>query len=269
MPEKNPFEEEQEQEVKEAEVVESEDSASEDNQSVEKSNQPVEKKKSKIDQILDTMDEELEKQVGVSTGQFGDSFSRYPIPRAKFNEGVKERIAVLTTSVVFVKLHYHEETGYFFCFEARCCDILGLPTTRAVIPIIRYDSDKRGKPVSKEFTVEVLRVGQSVYDNLMTIHDLRQDEGGSITEADILVTCNDEQYQDITFNVAGKALWRRDKGMAKEVINYWKDNKKHLTEGLGRRLNEEDMLIALGYDGGQQAPPQQAPGDVNFEDEFN
>lgn len=182
---------------------------------------------------------------GMKTGKIGDKESKFPIEKMRFSEGSKERISVMSSNVIIVKRHYHEDTGSFFCFDGKCCDELGLPDVRYLFPIVVYDTNKKGIPVTKEVEVKVLQLPRSLYDSVVDKHEAT----GDISKKDMIVSCNDETYQQLTFTVAGEAKWRGNSEVKKEVYNYWKKNHKYLKMSVGREITEKKFLEQMDLDG--------------------
>lgn len=174
---------------------------------------------------------------GSQLGAIGDKVSRYPIEKMRFTKAKKELISIMLDKPFQLRVHYHENTGSFRCFEGACCKKLKLPRVRYVFPIVVYDTNKKGKPVSKEVTVKALQLGQGLYDDIITIREMH----GDISNIDLLVTCKDEQYQRLSFTPAGKARWRRSGEITKYVLDFWKDNNEYLFDGIAREMDEEQF----------------------------
>ena len=209
--------------------------------------------------VFDSIDLDVSSMPGVSVGEIGTVVSRFPIERVKFSTSKRELISILSRRVVIVKTHYVEDVGSFFCFSGKCCDLDGLPRVKYLLPIVMYDTNKAGKPVSSEVVVKVLSIGKDQYEDIMTINEL----DGDITEKDLLVTCKDEQYQKISIQSAGDARWKKGKSIVSYVTNFWKENHKYLTMAVGRSLTEGQLKEALGYDTGSPDA-----NDVKFDDIF-
>ena len=86
---------------------------------------------------------------------------------------------------------------------------------------------------------------------------------GDITLYDILVSCKDEQYQKISFQLAGECRWRKSKAMSSAIYSFWKDNMKHLVKPIARKITESDLLKDTSSD------EINSRGEVDFDDVFN
>lgn len=228
--------------------------------------QMVEQRKQEImesdEDLFGEMDESLANIPGIMASNIGTKISKYPVEKMKFVTSSKELISPVTENIIIAKTHYNDEIGQILCFDGACCDKLGLPTVRYVIPIVVYDTNKGGKPISQEIEHKALIIGQGTYEDLMTIHELND-----MTAVDILVTCKDEKYQNISFNTAGESRWRKSKTLRKEVKEFWKKNKKHLITVIGKQMNEKRFLEEMGIDSSQ--PQAQGVSEVDFNDVFD
>ena len=139
---------------------------------------------------------------GITKISFGEKVEAYPIERFKASKGFKSRISIISKDIMAVKVHYHEETGYFYCFGTSCCQMLGIPGLRYIFPVVVYNTDKNGNPINIEFAIKYLSVNQSVYDDFIDI-----DSAQGIIGTDFIVNCTDEGYQKNTYNNIGEALW--------------------------------------------------------------
>lgn len=198
---------------------------------------------------------------GVIEGEMGDEVSKFPIEKMKFSERHKERISVMRAKPVILKSHFDEDVGSFRCFGGKCCEKLGLPDVRYLFPIVVYDTNKRGIPTSKEVDVKVLKLSRDLYRSLIDKHEAT----GDISTKDILVTCNDEEYQRVTFTVAGNAKWLQDKEVKKHVYNFWKDNNEYFLDAIARKISEEDYIQQKGLD----TIDEQMDDDEDFDDVFD
>lgn len=175
---------------------------------------------------------------GVVIGDVGIEVSRFPVERAKFTTSSRSLISIVSPKVIVIKTHYSEDFGNYVCFGGKCCENDGLAKVRYLFPIVVYDTDKRGLPVSKEVSFRVLALGKDSYDDVRTIMELN----GDISKMDLVVTCKDEQYQKVSLAQAGAARWRKDKEIAKQVVTFWKEHMKDLIMPVARVISPEDYL---------------------------
>ena len=171
-------------------------------------------------------------------------------------------ISILTSKVMAVKTHYHQDVGRALCDKGACCKWLGLPSLRYVYPVVTYNCDKSGKPVSKDVELKMIVLGKDAYESIKTIHDLN----GNIADLDIVVTCTDDQYQKCIYTPAGPARWKKDPSIIKEITRLWERDKQHLLMPVGRIMTEDYIKSKLTEGTGAQhedAAPIQRGSDFN------
>lgn len=233
----------EEEEVKEEEVVKDENEGNEENNS----NVP-EEKTTEVEEVgenpIKNMEFDFDNSTGIIKGKMGDKESKFPIEKMRFSENKKERIALLTPDVVIIKRHYDEDIGPFFCFDGLCCEKLGFPQVRYLFPIVVYNTDSSGTPVDKEVDIKVLQLGNELYDSIMDKHEA----SGDISNVDLVVSCSDEEYQRVSFTIAGGVNWVKDKEVKKYVYNFWKKNNKYMTMAVGREIDEQEFKQLKGLD---------------------
>lgn len=206
------------------------------------------------------LDSSMLSSKGVITGKIGTKVSSYPIEKMRFTQAKKELIGIMTSNPLIVKKHYDENTGSFLCFDGKCCDALGLPQVRYLFPVVVYDTDKKGKPVSKDVDIKILQLGRELYDDIITIDEMH----GNVSSIDLLVTCKDEQYQRLSFTPAGKARWRTSGEVKKYVYEFWKNNNKYATRAVARNISEKKFLEEMDI-----SDVQDTVDDQDFEDAFD
>lgn len=179
---------------------------------------------------------------GVIVGKTGVEVSRFPVPRLKFTKAKKELISILSDNVVVIKTHYDPEVGgNFICFDGDCCKG-DLARVRYVYPVLKYSTDEKGKPISKEYSFAALCVGAQQYEMLSDIQDLK----GSLTNYDLLVACADEQYQKISIAEAGNARWSQIPGCKENIQKFWADHGKDLLKAVARSMTAEQYAELKG-----------------------
>lgn len=195
---------------------------------------------------------------GVISGDIGLEISRYPVDKLKFTTTGKSLINIVSPKVVAVKTHYIDGLGNIICNGKTCCDKDGAPRIKYVFPCVVYDTDKKGRPVSKTLDFKALAVGAETYESIMTKHELQ----GDISSVDLLVTTTDEVYQKIQLDVAGECRWRKNQAMIKEVSEFWAENMKDLLKAIARQVTDAEVKEALMVDNGP------AEADIDFNDCF-
>lgn len=195
---------------------------------------------------------------GVVVGDTGIKVQRYAVPRIKFTANAKSLISIVTDQVIVAKTHYDEEIGSnFLCFNGDCCNA-GLPRIRYVYPVVVYDTDTKGKPISKDLKYGALCIGSEQYDALQDIQDMK----GSLTQFDLLVTCQDEKYQKITITEAGNARWAKIPGAQQQIAEFWNKNMKDILKGIARTISPEEYAKLKG------AAVASAEANLDFDDVF-
>ena len=135
-----------------------------------------------------------------------------------------------------------QDVGSYLCFEGECCEHDGGARLKYLFPVVVYDTDKNGRPVSNTIENRVLAVGKGTYEDIMTIHEL----SGDITSVDLLVTCKKEDYQEISLQQAGQCRWKKSPQLAKQVADFWTKNMKHIYESVARKVDRKTFLEKVG-----------------------
>lgn len=193
---------------------------------------------------------------GVVVGKTGIEVSRFPVERFKFTKGQKSLISILSDNVIVAKTHYDEDLGNFLCFGGACCDS-DLARVRYVYPVLKYETNAKGKPISKEVRFGSLVLGQDQYDTIRDIEDLK----GDITNFDLLISCSDEQYQKITIQEAGPARWHKIEGITKQIQEFWSENGKYILKSIAKKITPQEYAKA-------KSTEVTTGDDVDFDDVF-
>lgn len=120
---------------------------------------------------------------------------------------------------------------------------VSLPYRRFAIRVLRYRTDTHGKASAGQlnFWLEIWVIDNRKYRSLMT----KLDEWGGknrkdIFKHDLLLTCEDEKYQNVTIDVMKDAWWLNDKEGVKNFLS--EEVKKHnLFECLGQTFDKESL----------------------------
>lgn len=199
-------------------------------------------------------------QPGTLVGDVGMTLSRFKVDKARFTVSSKAMVSILTDRVIAVKTHYNEVLGSYLCFEGECCETDGLPRVKYIFPIVMYDTNKKGIPVSRDISNKALVVGQRTYEDIVTLSELSEN---GIAGLDLLVTCKDEQYQTISLVAAGEARYKKEPSMIKQVQEFWKNNMDHITQSTARFVSKAKFNEAMGQDVGTAA------ADIEMDDIFS
>lgn len=228
---------------------------------VEKTNKAVAKVSKATPSVpdLDFDFADLGAMPGVVVGDIGIEVSRFPVEKTRFTKDSRTLLSVVSGRVAAIKTHYREGLGSYLCWGGKCCEVDGLSRVKYLLPVVVYDTDRRGAPISTKLDYKVLSIGKDQYDDILTVVDLN----GEVTQFDLLVTCKDEQYQKISFTLAGNARWKKNAKMVKEVKEFWTENMKHILKPVARKISEADLMRELGAD--EIVPAKE----VNFDDVFD
>lgn len=188
-------------------------------------------------------DEEEVTGPGIINIKFGTFVNSNPVEKYKGEVGKTDRIAIIDDDIKVVKTHFQEGIGYFYCFEGDCCDVYGMPAMHYIIPIIQYDTNKEGKPISKKFQMKYLSLSHKKYMFLKTILENATDD---ITVVDLIMVCKEAKFQDNMPGLAGKALWRTDEKLMNDIITEYSRVKKYLTKVVARKITREELMRKLG-----------------------
>lgn len=197
---------------------------------------------------------------GVISGDIGLKVSRFAVDKTRFTVANKSLISIVSTQVIAIKCHYNEDLGSYLCFGGECCERDGGARIKYLFPVVVYDTDKNGRPVTSSIENRVLAVGKGTYEDIMTIHDL----SGDITTVDLLVTCKKEDYQEISLQQAGQCRWKKSPTLTKEVSEFWSRNMQHIFEAVARKMDAKTFAEKVG--GKIDMGPSDS--DVDFEDVF-
>lgn len=182
----------------------------------------------------------------------GEKLKSVAIERYKAVEGMVDVISVVSRAIASTNAHYAPGIGFFYCWRGACCEQLGLPQQRYILPIVQYTVEslknrKYGVPVMMYY----LPLSQAQYNTkILTIEDIQQD----ITTVDLAVTCSDAGYQKNDFQVVGAAMWRKDKVIAENLKELWKDYKSLIEMSCARTLDEQLFLKLLSANGAENVP---------------
>ena len=182
---------------------------------------------------------------GVLVGDIGIEISRYPVDKIKFTKAKRELISIVTPQVLAIKTHYIEGVGSVLCNGKTCCKIAGAPRVKYLFPVCVYETDSKGKPVSSKMSYKVLAVGEGVYRDIMTLHEVQD-----LTTIDLLVTCKEENYQDISLTPAGACRWQGNAKVAQDVVEFWSNHMEDIIKPIAREVEEDVLREQSGMDTG-------------------
>lgn len=173
------------------------------------------------------------------------------LEKYKGKEGIKDRIAFITTNPVVIKFHYIPDVGYIQCFGGACCEEdESEAKVRYLFPIIQYKKVE-GKKLTEayKYEVKVLSAGADLYENIVNNHEsLIEDEiEGGIVGVDFNVTCTDENYQKLTLIPAKASLWKSNEEIISFLKESWENIVKHLAEAVARPMTAEKFAKVMNH----------------------
>lgn len=193
-------------------------------------------------------------------------------PKLELQKGEVARINILSTKGWAATLrHYVQNVGYIHCHAMKnaksvkdllqiedeggrpedcpLCQMLSegntrikLPQRRFAIRVLRYKTDLDGRPSpgGLKYWMEIWILGNRKYWRLQEIVKEWGDDKGRIAGHDLTLTCEDEQYQNMSLGVKKDALWT---SAHKEIKEYFKEEAKKydLKACLGQTMDEEAL----------------------------
>lgn len=162
--------------------------------------------------------------------------SNLAVTRLKFQENQPARINVLPGGIKR-KSHYTEEFNRIQYIPGVTDKKLGRPDVHAIVPVLYYPTlNSKGKPVDKgEDLADVVEIRAVQLSRGMSIQ-LKQmkDRGVDINKVDILVDCDDAQFQNVRMTAQDHCVWREDKEARKRIATYLEENLPAIREDLPR-----------------------------------
>lgn len=216
---------------------------------------------------------------GVQRTSFGDANAAKTdnIPTYKGKKGITERIAVISAANLIVgRSHFSDVqgVGYVLCRStfkrsgdvevpesiAQCCQMLPEARKRCTTFIIKYATDKNGKPTQPlEFNMMAWVFGPEKFEKLHAIHT----EHG-LENVDLLVTCEDEQFQKLTFVPTSRERCYRALPAFKQrydqtIADWVRAMQGKLERNIGREVSDADLIKKLGTGAGAASASSVAP----------
>ena len=172
---------------------------------------------------------------------FGSTMKAVSAERFKASMGVNYFFNVLSRSVQAAPLHYMPGVGHIYCFQGQCCQDLGLPSIKYIVPVLEYSV--QGSLTSMEYGtpvfVKYLSLSLKGYEEFMVKDQLNSD----LTQKDMLVRCTNEQYQNLAFDIiTGPCKWRQDKVLIEEVKKLYADFGALLELSVARAVTTQKYL---------------------------
>lgn len=178
----------------------------------------------------------------------------------KFKQGktVKGAIVFLdesTSPLKHIKAHYHNR--YFECKSTKdnkeiCCTHAyknNVAKNRIGAPLVLYEistmKDETGKAKEKLTGYEVVpwMFNEKVYAQLVSINSEYP-----LKNHDIKITCDNEEYQNLTINNSNTCYWRLKKELENRIVEEAKVVFENIDKGLAQVLSIEEIREVLGID---------------------
>ncbi len=169
----------------------------------------------------------------------GGVFEKY-----KGKKGETHRIGIIYTdpTALFVgnKIHFKEK--YFICKKGKCCELLGPARYRIGAVIIKYATDKQGA-LKKPFSYDIYPwlFGEQTYAKLKSANS-----EFPLTTHDIKITCENEDYQNLTPSVCNECVWTSKEELKKMVLEQARPMWESLKRSIGQDLSVEEINDLLG-----------------------
>ena len=179
-----------------------------------------------------------------------------------------DRIGILMPrSVTFGRVHFIPEKGYYLCNStftvkngqeiptriASCCERLDSPRKRFAVPVCHYNTTPDGSLVAPfGYKLKVWRFSEQVYVTLRTSH-----KEFPLDQHDLLVRCEDEQYQKIQLQSCRESIVNREdfkKNFGPLVEAFLASLAGKLERTVGRRADTKEWNELLGGAAGAAAP---------------
>jgi hypothetical protein len=181
----------------------------------------------------------MSQRPGFTRIKLGDTVKPIAVERYKGSKGQKEVVSILTNNISAVHMHFTKGIGGYYCFGGACCKLEGMPAVRYIIPIVKYSVTNPAQFIySSPVFVQYLAVGKERYDEIVLKDKINKD----ITAVDMVVSCVDDQYQKLSFEVLGPALWRTDKAMTAEVKAQYVEYQNLIENSVARMIDEPTFM---------------------------
>lgn len=173
--------------------------------------------------------------------EMGTRVSQYPIEKYKGVKGRRDRISILSNKPLVTKSHYHEKVGSFYYLDAAVAKGQSV-NVRYNFMIVVWDTDSKGALVSTKFTLGILSTGYDAYQNLCDKFELN----GDLTKFQMLVTCLESKYQDLSFEIAGQAPYAGNAELFSEIKLRYKEVVNYMPLVIAQKIDEKTFLEKIG-----------------------
>lgn len=182
--------------------------------------------------------------------------------RYKGRKNVTDRIAVLSSTLIRGRIHFHDaKKKSFKCLstaqhQAVCCKHMGEPDQKFGLIIFQYLTDETGSLLTDEKCTGKIKlwiVSESRYAELSQIHKEFPllDAGFGESQVDLTMKCTEEQYQRMTFTPCREAFWKKKKEWYDALKLKEEKARSRLVKAMGNDLSELEILDLLEVDAGR------------------
>ena len=163
----------------------------------------------------------------------------------KGTKGVTDRIAVIFPKrVKRAQVHYQEGLGYVHSTDYSV-ERFGAPQARFGTVIVQYKTDKFGKLIlpftEQSISVKFLIFGAKKFDLLRKAND-----EFPLDKHDLQVTCQEEKFQQLSFQSCKEAAWSAKPEIKKYVEALAEKMMTYMDSQLGQNLTKEQIQEKLG-----------------------
>lgn len=201
------------------------------------------------------------------------TFDRY-----KGRKNVTDRIAILSSTLLRARVHYHDaKKKSFKCLstpthQAPCCKHMGEPDQKFGLIVFQYLTDENGNMLTDEKLsgkVKLWVVSDSRYSELSQIHKEFPllDAGFAEPQFDMTLKCTEEQYQRMTFTPCREAFWKKKQEWFDAIKQKANKAIPRLGKAMGNDLTELEILDLLEIDSHGTSPT--SGNEIDVDDVLN
>lgn len=202
----------------------------------------------------------------VIVAKTGTTVTPYPFERLKFEPGRQTRFAILTSEVVIVKRHYHQDLGYIISDGYNDKFFDKPPSVCYLYPVVHYtDCSNSGKPLSDAMLVKMLIANKEMYTSICSVNDVK----GDITQFDFMGTQlpGNDRFPKTQLMECGMALWRNSDKAVEYITSYMQQNGDRFLSSVGKTYPLEKLEDLLG--GGDSSVSTQEPSKDTTEQDLD
>lgn len=170
----------------------------------------------------------------------GQEVSMYSADKYKASEARKDLITILSTKPIVTRTMYTDEVGFRFHYLQEAAE-RGVQTDvhyNFIIAVWNSAADGK-KLLDKTYKLAVLSVARRVYKRLVSKHEIH----GALNKIILQVTCEDEKFQSIQFEVMNqKPPFVEDKELMQEIKESYQNVRYDLMPIVAGMLTPEEFL---------------------------